>query len=159
MKAVERLQALARLRELRERKARVVLAEQARRCDELGLQIERVTQEHCLRMAALDTGEARDSAQLLGAIVDHSRVQRYQQRLAERIHLDQHHACRLHALSEERAQLRAQFDTLRQHRQQRQAQCEAMAELLAHETRNARRQAQWQAELESEDRPGAPPRG
>lgn len=159
MKAVERLQALVRLRELRERKARVAAADQARRCDALGLRIERLTQEHCQRMAACDTRDTRDSAALLGAIVDHSHVQRYQQQAAERIHLDQHFARHIQALGEERAEVLAQFETLRKHRQQRQAQCEAMAALLAHETRNARRQVQWQAELESEDRPGAPPRG
>lgn len=159
MTGTERLQALLRLRELRERKARVAAARQARCRDELEQRIDTLTQAHCLHSEALARRDARNGAALLGEIVGHWQVQRYQQQASERVHLDRQFAQQLQALGEERSQVHARLETLRQQRQQHQRQCDAMAQLLAQEVRQVRLRAQEHAEAEAEDRPGGLPHG
>ncbi|MBD8601331.1 hypothetical protein IFT80_01620 [Pseudomonas sp. CFBP 8771] len=159
MTGAERLQALLRLRELRERKARMAAARQARSRDELEQRIDTLTQAHCLHSEALARRDARNGAALLGEVVDHWQVQRYQQQASERVYLDRQFAQQLQALSEQRTQAHAHLETLRQQRQQHQRQCEAMAQLLAQEVRQVRLRAQGHAEAEAEDRPGRVPHG
>ncbi|MBD8472957.1 hypothetical protein IFT98_02955 [Pseudomonas sp. CFBP 8770] len=159
MTGAERLQALLRLRELRERKARMAAARQARSRDELEQRIDNLTQSHCLHSEALARRDARNGAALLGEIVDHWQVQRYQQQASERVHLDRQFAQQLQALGEERSQVHARLETLTQQRRQHQRQCDAMAQLLAQEVRGVRLRAHEHAEAEAEDRPGGLPHG
>ena len=154
MTAAERLQALLRLRELRERKARLALAHQVRSRDELEQRLDALTQAHRRHSEDLAHRDARNGAALLGEIVDHWQVQHYQGQASEHVRLDEQFTRRLQALAKERAQMLAHEETLRQQRHQHQAQCEAMAQLLGRELRQARLRAQYHAECETEDRPG-----
>ncbi|MBD8612250.1 hypothetical protein [Pseudomonas rhizosphaerae] len=153
MTAAERLQALVRLRELRERKARMALAHQVRSRDELEQRLDALTQAHRRHSEDLARRDARNGAALLGEIVDHWQVQHYQEQAGERVRLDEQFTRQLQALANERTQVLARLDTLRRHHQQHQARSEAMAQVLGRALRQVQLRAQWHAEWEAEDRP------
>ena len=153
MTAAERLQALLRLRELRERKARLTLAHQVRSRDELEQRLDALTQAHRRHSEDLAHRDARNGAALLGEIVDHWQVQHYQEQAGERVRLDEQFTRQLQALANERTQVLARLDTLRRHHQQHQARSEAMAQVLGRALRQVQLRAQWHAEWEAEDRP------